>query len=227
MTPALVSPTIPRLHNGDHLESEEFERRYHAMPDVKKAELIEGVVFMPSPVRADVHGDPQAELLGWLWYYRTGTPNLRVSDNATVRLDRHNVPQPDAHLRLVRGGHSTMDQDGYIGGGPELVAEVAASSVSIDRNAKLRVYRDHGVLEYVLWRVEEGEIDWFILREGQYVALSPGDDGILRSEVFPGLWLDPAAMMALDAARVLTVLQLGIASPEHAAFVERLRTPAP
>jgi len=228
MTPTLLPLTIPRLQNGDTLDADEFMRRYEAMPDVKKAELIEGVVYiMSSPLRADVHGDPHADLLGWLGYYRIRTPNVRVSDNATVRLGRRNVPQPDASMRIVRDGRSTLDAKGYIEGGPELVAEVAASSVSIDRNAKFRAYRDQGVREYVLWRVEEGEIDWFILRDGQYIALSPGEDGILHSEVFPGLWLDPAAMVALDAARVHEVLLQGIASDEHAAFVERMRQAIP
>ncbi len=228
MTPALLPITIPRLQNGDTLDSDEFMLRYHAMPEVKKAELIEGVVYiMSSPLRADVHGDPHADLLLWLGTYRLRTPNLRVSDNATIRFDRRNVPQPDAHLRIVRGGQSVLAQDGYLDGGPELVAEVAASSVSIDRNAKFRVYRDHGVREYVLWRVEEGEIDWFVLRDGQYVALSPGEDGILRSEFYPGLWLDPAAMTGLDAERVHEVLSEGIASSQHTEFVERMRQVAP
>jgi Uma2 family endonuclease len=227
MTPAVLTPTIPRLQNGDTLDSDEFMRRYDAMPELKKAELIEGVVYMPSPVRAPEHGYPHADLLGWLGYYRIRTPNVHVADNTTVRLDQRSVPQPDALMHIVRGGPSTVNQDGYIEGGPELVAEVAASSVSIDRNAKFRVYRDHGVREYVLWRVEDGEIDWFVLRDGQYVPFSPGEGGILRSEVFPGLWLDPAAMAGLDAVRVHEVLLQGIASPDHAAFVERMRQAIP
>ena len=229
MTPALPTTTIPRLQNGDHLDDDEFMRRYDAMPKLKKAELIEGVVYiMSSPLRADAHGDPHAEIMGWLIFYKSRTPNVRVSDNATVRLGRKNVPQPDASLRIVRGGNTTLDAKGYIEGGPELVAEVAASSVSIDRNAKFRVYRDKGISEYVLWRVEDQEIDWFVLRDDQYVALRPAADGILHSEVFPGLWLDPAGLMAMDTGRVLDALQRGFASPEHAAFVERMRqTTAP
>ena len=120
MTPALVTPTIPRLQNGDTLDSDEFMRRYEAMPDVKKAELIEGVVYMSSPVRADVHGYPHAELMGWLMNYRIRTPNVRVADNSTVRFGRRNVPQPDALLHIVRGGHSTMNPSGYLVDGPEL-----------------------------------------------------------------------------------------------------------
>ena len=227
MSDLLVSAAIPRLDNGDHLDADEFMRRYEAMPDVKKAELIDGVVYMPSPVRIDVHGEPHADLLLWLGNYRLLTPNVRTADNTTVRLGRRNVPQPDALLRIVRGGHSTLGPDGYLENGPELVAEVAASSVSIDRNAKFRVYRDKGISEYVLWRVEDQEIDWFVLRDRQYVNLPLSEDGIIRSEVFPGLWLDPAAMIALDAPRVHEVLLQGLASPEHAAFVERMRQLTP
>jgi hypothetical protein len=227
MTPALLSTTIPRLQNGGTLDADEFMRRYEAMPDVKKAELIEGVVYLPFPMRTALHGDSHADLVGWLGNYRLRTPNVRVANNSTVRLDQRCVPQPDMLLHIVRGGQSTVNQDGYLHGGPELVAEVAASSVSIDRNAKFRVYRDHGVREYILWRGEDGEIDWFVLRDGQYVALSPGEDGILHSEVFPGLWLDPAAMTGQDAVRVHEVLLQGIASPEHAAFVERQRQAIP
>jgi hypothetical protein len=152
---------------------------------------------------------------------------VRAGDNATVRLDLKNEPQPDAVLLIDpdRGGRVTFT-DGYITGGPELAAEVAASSVSIDRNAKFRAYQRNGICEYLLWRVEDGAIDWFVLRGGRYEQLPIGADGIIRSEVFPGLWLDPAALLAEDLPRVLAVLQAGLASPEHAAFVARL-CPAP
>ena len=228
MSDLLVTAVIPRLHNGDHLDADEFMRRYEAMPEMYKAELIEGVVYiMSSPVRANEHALPQADLLLWLGNYRLHTPGVRAGDNATVRFDQDNVNQPDALLWIVHGGRSTIDADGYFEGAPELVAEVAASSVSIDRNAKFRVYRDKGVREYVLWRVEDGEIDWFVLRDGQYAALAPGEGGFLKSEVFPGLWLEPAALVSEDAARVNDILQRGIASPEHADFVERLRQVSP
>jgi len=149
---------------------------------------------------------------------------VRVGDNATVRLGQDNEPQPDALLLIDpdRGGQVTL-VDGYITGGPELAAEVAASSVSIDRNAKLRAYQRNGICEYLLWRVEDQAIDWFALRAGKYQPLPVGPDGILRSEVFPGLWLDAPALLAGDGVRVLGVLQQGLASPEHAAFVARLR----
>jgi Uma2 family endonuclease len=220
----LEPPSLP-LEPGDHLTREEFERRYDAMPELKKAELIEGVVYLPSPVRAEQHGSPHAALTGWLVVYWAGTPGVRAAADSTVRLDLDNEPQPDALMMIEpsRGGRARIDADGYVEGGPELVVEVAASSASIDLNAKLRVSRRNGVQEYLVWRVLERAVDWFALRGSQYDRLAPGPDGILRSEAFPGLWLDPAALVGLDLAGVLGVLQRGLASPEHAAFRARLQ----
>jgi hypothetical protein len=214
---------VPPLVEGERLTRDEFERRYSAMPEVKKAELIDGVVHMPSPVSMIAHGEPHAHILGWLTFYRAFTSGVRVGDNSTVRLDMENEPQPDCLLLIdpARGGQ-TVFTDGYVTGGPELAGEVAASSRSIDRGAKLRAYRRNGVREYLLWRVEESAIDWFILRGEEYEELAPGADGIHRSEAFPGLWLDVAALLAADLPRVFAVVQAGLASPEHAAFVAKL-----
>jgi Uma2 family endonuclease len=198
------------------------------MPQLKKAELIEGVVYVPSPVRYLQHGSPHAHLIGWLTQYAAHTPGVGVADNSSVRLDLDNEPQPDALLLIdpACGGQSRLSADGYIEGAPELVAEVASSSVSYDLHAKLHVYRRNGVREYVVWRVLERDIDWFVLRAGQYERLPLDTDGLLRSEVFAGLWLDPAALVQGELARVLAMVQQGLASPEHAAFVTRLRPPA-
>jgi Uma2 family endonuclease len=216
---------MPLLEPGDHLTRDEFERRYEAMPDLKKAELIEGVVFMPSPVRFDQHGNPNANLLGWLWSYSAATPGIRVGGNATVRLDLDNEPQPDA--LMIRdsnyGGRVRIRSSGYIEDAPELVAEVAASTVSIDLHTKLRVYRRNNVQEYIVWRVDDSAIDWFTLKQGDYARLQLTADGAYRSEVFPGLWLDPAALVRGDLQAVLRVLQAGIACPEHVAFVAELQ----
>ena len=219
---------LPSLENGDHLTRAEFEYRYEAMPHLKKAELIEGVVYVPSPVRHRWHGHPHVHLIMWVGSYETGTPGVEVSDNSTVRLDLDNEPQPDALLLIQpdRGGQTRIDADGFIEGAPELVAEVAASSASYDLHTKLHVYRRNGVREYVVWRVLEQEIDWFVLRAGQYERLPLDAESLLRSEVFPGLWLDPAALLGGDMARVLAVVQQGLASPEHAAFVARLASSA-
>ena len=219
-----VITTTPPLVDGERLDREEFHRRYLAMPHVKKAELIDGVVHMGSPVRTDVHGSPHFLMNGWLCSYVFHTPCLIGSNSGTVRLTGDNVFQPDVFLMVdrTRGGHASLEPDGYVTGGPELAVEVSASTLSKDRNAKFRNYRDSGVREYVLWRVGDGMIDWFILRDGKYEAL-PLSEGVYKSEVFPGLWLDPAALLRADGIAVLTTLQQGIASPEHEAFVEKLR----
>jgi Uma2 family endonuclease len=230
----LVKPAAPRdptppLVDGERLTRDEFERRYDAMPHLKKAELIEGVVHMPSPVRLDQHGDPHSCLVGWLWVYRAGTPGVQSGDNSSIRLDLGNMPQPDALLivRPERGGRVRISEDDYIEGGPELVAEVAASSASYDLGEKQGAYLRNGVREYIVWRVLDRAVDWFVLRDGQYELLEPGADGILRSTVFPGLWLDPAALVGGDTARVLAVIQQGVGSPEHADFVARLNPQTP
>ena len=216
------------LENGDRLSRAEFERRYDAMPHLKKAELIEGVVYVPSPVRYLQHGSPHAQLIGWLIQYAAHTPGVGVADNTSVRLDLDNEPQPDALLLIdpAYGGQSRRSADDFIEGAPELVAEVASSSVSYDLHAKLHVYRRNGVREYVVWRVLNQEIDWFVLRAGQYERLPLDANGLLRSVVFAGLWLDPAALVQGNLARVLAVVQQGIASPEHTTFFAHLHPPA-
>jgi Uma2 family endonuclease len=216
-----TSPKIPWLEQGDHLTRDEFERRYEAMPEIKKAELIEGIVYMPSPVRYQQHGGPHLEFIGWVMYYLAYTPVVGAADNTTVRLDLENEPQPDALIfrKPSCGGRVVIGPDGYIEGAPELVAEIAASSTSFDLHTKLRVYRRNQVQEYIVWRVKESAVDWFVLRKGEYVRLPLNQAGIHQSEVFPGLWLDPAALVRADLPEVLRVLQQGIASPEHAAFV--------
>jgi Uma2 family endonuclease len=217
-----VSKTPPShgllpLENGDRLTRAEFERRYETMPHLKKAELIEGVVHVPAPVRQQWHGRPHGHLITWLGQYEAHTPGVEMGDNSTVRLDLDNEPQPDALLLIApdRGGQTRIDADGYIAGAPELVAEVTSSSASYDLHTKLHVYRRNGVREYIVWRVLDQEVDWFVLRAGQYERVPLGSDGCLRSEVFAGLWLDPAALVRGDLARVLAVVQQGLASPEH------------
>ena len=216
---------VPPLENGDRLSRDEFERRYDAMPDLKKAELIEGEVYLSSPVRVRRHGDPHIQLVTWIGTYRAGTPGLLAADNSTVRLDLDNEPQPDVFLMIEpeRGGQARIDEDDYLEGAPELVAEVAASSVSIELGKKLHVYRRNGVREYIVWRVQDRAVNWFMLRDGDYKSLIVGGDGLLGSEVFPGLWLDPAALLRGDLATVLAVVRRGMGSPEHAEFAARLQ----
>lgn len=216
---------IPPLEAGDHLSRAEFERRYNAMPDLKKAELIEGVVYMPSPVRWDRRARPHSLLGGWLLNYEAATPGVQSGHDGTIRLDLENEPQPDAVLIIdpCRGGRARKTIDDYIEGPPELVAEVAASTASFDLHTKLRVYRRNDIKEYIVWRVNEAAVDWFVMRAGEYQKLPIRADGTIESETFPGLRLDPTALTLLNIAAVLKTLQDGIASREHAEFVERLR----
>ncbi|MCC5638040.1 Uma2 family endonuclease [Nostoc sp. CHAB 5844] len=214
--------TIPPLENGDKLTRAEFERRYEAMLHLKKAELIEGHVYMASPLRITNHGNPHARIMTWLGSYWAATPGVELGDNATVRLDFDNEPQPDALLRIEVGGQSTISEDGYVEGAAELIVEIAASSVSIDLHQKLKVYRRNGVQEYLVWRVDDGQFDWFKLNEGEYIQLESDENGIIRSQVFSGLWLERAALLAGNLAKVLEVLQQGLASQEHQDFVQVL-----
>ena len=199
------------LENGDRLSRAEFERRYQAMPQLKKAELIEGVVYMASPLRFRRHAQPHAHLMLWLGLYAQAVSGLEVGDNPTVRLDDKNEPQPDAVLMMV-GGQAHLSEDDYIEGSPELVAEIAASTVSYDLHEKKQVYQRNGIQEYIVWRVLDNAIDWFGLTEADYQLLQPDDQGVIKSHCFPGLWLKVSAFMAGDMPAVLATLQLGIKS---------------
>lgn len=213
------------LENGDRLTRAEFERRYQAMPNIKKAELIEGVVYMASPVRIASHGRPQAQIIAWLSGYWIPTPGVDLADNTTVRLDMDNEPQPDVLLRLEErvGGQSRIDDDDYVVGAPELIAEIAASTAAIDLRDKLRVYRRNGVREYLVWQVLDRRLDWFTLTQGEYVPLQADAEGVLRSKIFPGLWLAVPALLEGDLVRVVAVLQEGLASSEYGDFVQQFR----
>jgi Uma2 family endonuclease len=194
------------------------------MPEVKKAELIEGVVYVASPVRVSKHGNPHSRIITWLGTYEAVTPGTMTCDNTTVRLDLENEPQPDALLRIDEfcGGQSRISEDDYIEGALELIVEIAASSASYDLHDKLRAYRRNGVREYLVWLTQERVFRWYGLVEGEYVLQQPDDQGILNSQGFPGLQLVVDALLAGDMERVLTVLQEGIASEAHQGFVAQL-----
>jgi len=209
--------TIPPLENGDMLSRSEFERRYTAMPHLKKAELIEGIVYMASPLRFEPHAEPHANLIIWLGTYKIATPGVRLGDNPTVRLDLDNEPQPDAVLFIDAdyGGQTHLSDDGYIEGAPELVVEIAASTASIDLRDKKRVYRRNGVKEYLVWQTLDRRLDWFFWQDGEYVSLTPDREGIICSRIFPGLWLSVPAMLNQDMRQVLTTLQSGLNTTTH------------
>ena len=212
------------LQSGDRLTRAEFERRYHLHPEIKKAELIEGVVYVPSPVRTDVHGIPHAHISTWLGVYYVNTPGIQFSDNSTLRLDLENEPQPDISLWIEGGGQAIVDEDGYLTGAPELLIEVSASSASYDLHDKLRAYRRNGTQEYLVLSAHEQDAYWFNWQTDEMIQLEPDEQGVLRSRALPGLWLDVDAFWRGDLRTVLNVLQQGIDTPEHAAFVEQLQT---
>ena len=224
--PTVHTESVPPLKHGERLTREEFERRYEAMPHLKKAELIEGVVYMPSPVRIDFHGRPHAQIMAWLGAYWIATPGVDLADNSTVYLDSNNEHQPDALLRIepAQGGRSRIINKGYVEGAPELIVEVAGTSADYDLQDKLEVYQRCSVQEYIVWQTQEGRLDWFQLVNGKYVAFTPNAEGVIESQIFPGLRLAVPALLAGDRVKVSSELQIGLQTTAHAAFVERLAT---
>ncbi|MGD2181576.1 Uma2 family endonuclease [Lusitaniella coriacea] len=217
---------IPPLENGDRLTRYEFERRYNAMPHLKKAELIEGIVHMAAALRFRSHGQPHANIAIWLGLYQTATLEVALAIEPTVRLDSDNAPQPDAVLLIEEkaGGQTRVSEDDYIEGAPELVVEIAASSAAIDLHAKKQAYRRNGVKEYIVWQVLDEKLSWFYLDKGEYLDLPADEDGVLRSRVFPGLWLAANELLAGNMQQVLAVLQRGLSSTEREVFVQDLRS---
>lgn len=215
---------LPPLESGDRLTRFEFERRYAAAPHIKKAELIEGIVYVASPLRFTPHAEPHSRLVTWLGTYAAFTPRTLSGIEPTIRLDIDNEPQPDIVLILDEavGGKARLTEDGYLEGVPELVVEIAASSAAIDTGSKKKAYRRNQVLEYIVLQSFENQLDWFHLVEGKYQTLPVNEDGIIRSVTFPGLWLAVEALLNNDMVRVLQTLQLGLNSPEHREFVEKL-----
>lgn len=199
------SSTPPLLQQGDVLARSEFERRYAAMPGLKKAELIEGIVYMASPVRADVHGIPHVRLATLLQVYATKHPGLLVADNATVRLDTLNEPQPDL-LLMRENGQAHVDADGYISGAPEFIAEIAASTASYDLHQKKRTYLRAGVLEYLVWLADENRLILWQLTNDEFVEIPAEGDGLLKSGTFPGLVIDSTALIFGDLSAALARL---------------------
>ena len=216
------SRALPLLYEGQRLGRAEFHERYKAMPPETRAELIGGVVFMGSPLGLR-HGDRDGDVVDWLGHYKRYTKGLHRPLNATTQFDDYGEPQPDSQL-IIPGdlGGQTRFVDGYIVGPPELVVEVGHTTRAKDLGPKKLDYERAGVAEYVFVGIDPDEVRWFIRREGRFVDLTPGPDDIFRSEVFPGLWLDAAALLSGDMERVYEVVDQGLATPEHAAFVARL-----
>jgi Uma2 family endonuclease len=217
--PSLALALPPPLHEGDRLNSAEFLYRWEAMPDLKYAELLDGVVFMASPLAVD-HGTIHFDAATWLGVYRNRTPGCQGGSDTTWVMGSRNTPQPDLFLRVLpeHGGQST-NQGKYGSGAPELILEVSGSSLSRDYGIKMKIYREAGVREYITVDLSRRAIVWRQLVRSKYREREPDEDGILCSQVFPGLWLDPKAFWK---GKFLPVLERGLASPEHAAFVAKL-----
>ena len=205
--PQSASPDlpVPPLHHGDRLTQKEFHRRYEAYPEDVKAELIGGVVYMASPL-AEPHGESHPNLSGVLWMYKNATPGVRLLDNATTILSEDAEPQPDLSLRVLHeyGGQSQVNAQRYVEGAPELICEVSDSSEAIDKGGKRNDYQQAGVLEYLVVCLREQELHWFDFRAGG--ELRPTRQGIYRSRVFPGLWIDGPALLAGNGPRLAEVL---------------------
>jgi Uma2 family endonuclease len=221
----LPAVKVPPLVDGERLARAEFERRYHATPENVKAELIEGVVYMASPVRWKGHSGSDVRLIGWVAVYQSETPGTECGSNGTVRLSDEDEPQPDCFLFILEehGGSVRISADDYPENAPDLIVEIAGSSASKDLNPKKRTYAKNGVREYIVWRTIDRVIDWFFLKDGAYVSLAADKEGIIRSETFPGLWLNVPAALRRDTKEVLATVHLGLQSPEHATFVAELQ----
>lgn len=215
--------TLPPLENGDHLDQKTLHERYEAMPEAFKAELIQGRVYVPSPVRR-LHGRPHQLISTWLGNQDAATPGVESLVDTTAILDDENESQPDSIL-IIRpdyGGQTRLSDDQSIVGPPELAVEISASSASFDLFEKRDAYEQSGIQEYVIAIVQDTRVLWLGREKGRSVARAPDAEGVYRLQVFPGLWLDAAAVFADDAKLLLDTLNQGLASPEHAAFVRHL-----
>jgi hypothetical protein len=219
---ATAEPLVPPFRAGDRLSREEFLRRWDAHPEIKRAELIGGIVYMPSPVTYD-HGDMEGDVGGWLHLYKSRTPSTASGHNTTTFLLEDDTPQPDVNLRILpEWGGLSRAEGRYLAGTPELLTEICRSSVAFDLHVKLDLYHAAGIPEYLAVLLFEREIRWHVLVDGAYRLLPPDADGVWSSRVFPGLWLDGQALLAGNSAQVLAKLEEGIRTPEHQAFVEKL-----
>jgi hypothetical protein len=220
--PASIVEPPRTLVEGQRLDQSEFHSLYEAMPPGTRAELINGVVFMPSPVGLP-HGRAHVPTMVWLSYYQENTPGVEALDNTSAAIGRKSEPQPDGLLRILSEyGGRTHAKQGFLHGVPEMMVEVAQASRYTDLGPRFDDYERAGVQEYIVHALEPSDVQWFVLRDGHFVELTPGADGIFRSEVFPGLWLDPKALIRGDTRRLRAVLDLGFATPEHADFVATL-----
>ncbi len=215
-------PAIRPLIAGQRLSRAEFHERYLATPPGFRAELIGGVVVVPSPV-GDRHEEVHRGAVLWTAVYELRTPGIKGGLDGSTALDDVSEVQPDTCLRIKpEHGGQTRKLGNIIGGCPELVVEVASSSRAIDLGPKLADYERGGALEYVVLAVNPDEVYWHVRQGGRLVRIPPDPDGLYRSKAFPGLWLDPVALFAYDLPAMIATVDRGLASPEHVEFVARL-----
>jgi Uma2 family endonuclease len=215
--------TVPPLENGDRLDQPTFHVRYEHMPEDCRAELIGGIVYMASPQKVP-HGRAQQLVNRWLDEYAEATPGTEALLNSTQILGPESEPEPDACLFITPecGGQVCVDEDDYLHGAPELIVEVSSSTESIDLHRKKYDYQKAGVPEYVVLALRMQQVFWFVRQRGKYKEVPLPADGIFRSRVFPGLWLDAEALLRHRRQGVLSALRQGLATPKHAAFVAKL-----
>ena len=219
----MTAPVLPPpLREGDRLTPDEFLRRWDSMPDVKFAELIDGIVHMPSPL-SNIHGNFEHRMNVWLGFYTLFTPGCPAVSNVTWLLSGESVPQPDVAMRIPHtlGGQSRVEGK-YPTGPPELIVEISHTTFSRDSGPKLRLYERSGVTEYLIVRPDKRQVIWYELVDGKYRLVEPDEDGLFRSRVFPGLWLDSEALWNYDPAALFAVIQRGADTEEHQAFVRKL-----
>jgi hypothetical protein len=214
---------VPPLKNGEHLDQKTFHERYEAMPEHVRAELIGGTVFLTSHRKAS-HGRASADLNSWIAQHNFATPGTDCVDNATHILGTESEPEPDSSLFILPecGGQIDENESGYLTGPPDLLAEIGESTESIDLHAKKADYEKAGVREYIVASLPRQNVFWFVRTRGKFKEIAPDGDGIHRSQIFPGLWLDPVALVRRNTKRLLAVLEKGLGSPEHAEFVKKL-----
>lgn len=217
---------LPPLLPGQVLTGEEFLARWYAMPELKCAELLDGIVYMPSPV-SRFHGRADGRMMRWLARYADATPGTDIVPNTTWLMENRSIPQPDVALYIVpEAGGQCRYSGSLLAGAPELIVEISYSSADNDFNIKRALYERAGVREYLTVDLLANKLSWRQLVDGAYQVIVPGDGGLLRSACFPGLWLDEAAFWQEDTARMTAAVASGLASAEHAAFADRLNRTA-
>lgn len=214
---------VPPFENGERMDQKTFHALYLQTPPGFKAELIGGVVHMASPV-SGFHSVPNSVTGTWLGVYAAETLGTQSCTDSSAILSEESEPQPDQCLRITEqaGGRSRWNEQRYLIGAPELAIEVANSTAVIDLNEKLRDYERYGVREYLVVVMRERQVRWFVRRKDRFTAMKPDADGVLKSKVFPGLWLDTAGAFDETAARLLATLRKGLTSPEYAKFAAKL-----